>query len=471
MHADVERFSFDPAKRFLRVIEQQGRVMLAADSNEQAAILVAFLRDLAVDVIGDFGTPAGPSNNKPGPGFQVTLDDGRIRIGQGRFWVDGLLCVNDTDLLPYEDQPDYPAPPKLPTGKVVVYLDLWERHVSSAQDPSIRDVALGGPDTCTRSRLVWQVKTAEVRAPGGSAGLTGKGAVDLWRKMWRDQIDGQSRGRMAVEVERATGPADPCQVPAGAGYYGNENQLYRVEVHRGSGVLGANGEELPATFKWSRDNGSVVYPLSRIEGTVAVLQDPPVDCTKQLTTGTLVEVVDDLTTLLGRPGVLARVVEVDDDGDDVVIHLSKGPAEAILPQRHPLLRRWDHPAVEGGPAGAAAGGGGGGAGPPADPDDDGALKLVEEADPPLALEDGIVVRFEAGGHRYRTGDYWTFPARAAIGDVIWPRDDNGDALAVGPHGIEHHLAPLAVVDAVEGMVTGAVVDCRVGFPRLATLFA
>ncbi|MDQ1446415.1 MAG: hypothetical protein QOI20_2879 [Acidimicrobiaceae bacterium] len=449
MHADVERFSHDPAKRFLRVIQQQGRVALAADGNEQAAILLDYLRELAVDVIGDFGTPANPANTKPGEGFRITRQEGRMGIAPGRFWVDGLPCTNDDEALSYGAQADYPQSPDLPErGRFVVYLDVWERHISAAQDPSIREVALGGPDTCTRAHLVWQVKAAQVDE-SNTALTTSKQAVQLWHKNWHPRLDIPWRGRMAVEVDRDGGPPDPCQAPEGAGYFGRENQLYRVEVHRGGAIGGA----APPTFKWSRDNGSVVYPLAAIEGTTATLLDPPLDCTKQLVTGTLVEVVDDVTALHATPGVLARVVDVEDDGDDVVVHLSAGPAGVIDAGLHPMLRRWDHPLGEGLDEYA----------------------VVEGGSDPVALEDGIGVRFAApdGGaptHVYRTGDYWTFPARAALGDVVWPRAADGSPEFVGPQGIDHHMAPLAVVNADEADDTAAVLDCRVGFARLATLF-
>ena len=457
MHADVERFSFDPTKRFLRVLQQQGRVALAADGNEQVAILLEYLRDLAVDVIGPFGTPADESNTKPGPGFLIGRSaDGSPTIGPGRFWVDGLLCENRTAGLAYTGQLDFPMAPRAPQGRVVFYLDAWERHVAAAQDDSIRDVALGGPDTCSRSRLVWQVNAAPVG--DAHAMPSASQALELWSSTWRPAIQPPDRGLLAATVAAGSAPEDPRQVPAG--YLGNDNRLYRVEIHRGS-TPPVDGVAQPPTFTWSRGNGSVIHPLGGIEGTVAVLRDPPIDNREQFTTGVLVEVVDDVSSLLGRPGPLGRVVDVDDDSDAVVIHLSAGPPADIPRDRHPLLRRWDHPNLNGGaelPEEA----------------DDGALVIREGNDTWVTLEDGVRIRFApppAGRtHMYRTGDYWTFPARAATGDVAWPKDGAGLPEAVPPHGIDHHLAPLAVatIDA-KGRVMGAPVDCRLGFPRLATL--
>jgi hypothetical protein len=217
MHADVERFSHDPAKRFLRVIQQQGRVALAADGNEQAAILLDYLRELAVDVIGDFGTPANPANTKPGEGFRITRQEGRMGIAPGRFWVDGLPCTNDDEALSYGAQADYPQSPDLPErGRFVVYLDVWERHISAAQDPSIREVALGGPDTCTRAHLVWQVKAAQVDE-SNTALTTSKQAVQLWHKNWHPSRWTATAGRR-TRARRPRGPGTSAARTSSTGW-------------------------------------------------------------------------------------------------------------------------------------------------------------------------------------------------------------------------------------------------------------
>ena len=52
MKGDFSRNTFDPRKHFTRVLMQQGRVQLDADWNEQAAILLHYVRTLAADLIG-----------------------------------------------------------------------------------------------------------------------------------------------------------------------------------------------------------------------------------------------------------------------------------------------------------------------------------------------------------------------------------------------------------------------------------
>jgi uncharacterized protein DUF6519 len=453
MQADVERFTYSLGKHYLRVFEQQGRVALAADGNEQAAILLAYLQTLARDLIGPYGTAGNADGTHPADDFQVSFSDNMLVVHTGHYWVDGLVCETDDDFLASSDAAPPPDPETYPdAGHALVYLDAWERHVAAAQDESIRDVALGGPDTCSRSKVVWQLRLLTVEGPLPTA-------AELhahWSEDWLPKLEPAERGDLAVKVDDAAGPPDPCQAPPGSGYFGAENQLYRVEVQRGSGEKDDAGNALPATFKWSRNNGSVIYPLAEIDGTAATLRDPPFDCRTELAHGTLVEIVDDYVARIGLPGPLARVVTVEDDEDDVIIHLDEGTSEKITVERHPLLRRWDHPDVDGGgelPTRAT----------------DAALDIVESDDQWLTLEDGIQIRFAKTGAEYRSGDYWTVPARVATGNVTWPRADDGTPLPTPPHGIEHHFAPLAFVAFVGNKLDGTPTDLRLGIAPTATL--
>src|SRR5262245_46724724 len=163
MKSDFTRDTFDPANHFSRVLMQQGRVTLDADFNEQAAILLHYLRTLARDIIGPY---AGPIEDT---GFALSYDKGieaGLKISAGRYYVDGILVENVADCY-YQAQKNYQVPEKdslleeinEPNGNVFwVYLDVWERHITGIEHDSIREKALGGPDTCTRAKVIWQVK-------------------------------------------------------------------------------------------------------------------------------------------------------------------------------------------------------------------------------------------------------------------------------------------------------------------------
>jgi len=180
MKGDFTRDTFDPARHYSGVLLQQGRVQLDADANEQSAILLHYLRTLTRDIVGPH---AGPVNEC---GFEIITEqnsnrldsivdearrkylqaeigNGNFVIGPGRYYVDGILVENEQAIL-YSEQPGYPfagssSPEGLTAGMAaLVYLDVWERHITFLEDDHIREAALGGRDTCTRAQVVWQVK-------------------------------------------------------------------------------------------------------------------------------------------------------------------------------------------------------------------------------------------------------------------------------------------------------------------------
>ena len=93
MKADLTRNTFHLPKQFARVLLQQGRVQLDADWNEQQAILLRMLQALAADIIGPRGGPFGHCGFAIAP---VAKSLTNFRIAPGRYYVDGLLCENDT---------------------------------------------------------------------------------------------------------------------------------------------------------------------------------------------------------------------------------------------------------------------------------------------------------------------------------------------------------------------------------------
>ncbi|MGW8392249.1 DUF6519 domain-containing protein [Pseudoduganella sp. HUAS MS19] len=357
----------------------------------------------------------------------------------------------------YRSQGDYtvPAASQLPEGVHQVYLDVWERHISYIEDDSMREVALGGPDTAARTKVVWQVKIAPPcrRADGSSP--TCCTADELAAR-----LNPASPARLKARARRAMAATDPCIVRPDARYRGAENQLYRVEIHTG-GVIGS---PTPPTFKWSRDNGSAAFPIVSGGGSaILTLETIGRDDRVGLRAGDWVEVGTDDSALHNLANPLLQVEAVDRIAMTVTL---SGPAPVFEAEGagHPLLRRWDHQEGDHGENGL-------------DIVDDGAARIVEHTAAWLHLEDGVEIQFQPADAgtaptEYRTGDYWLIPARTATGDVEWPteQDATGQAvpLALPPDGIVHHYAPLAVitVDAA-GNVQDGPTDCRHQFPPLA----
>ena len=84
--------------------------------------------------------------------------------------------------------------------------------------------------------------------------LTGLDPDAIIRAFHEYDADPRPRPTLGARAHSAGPEPGPETAPAPWGYRGVENQLYRVEVHRG-------GDAEEATFKWSRDNGSVEFGL------------------------------------------------------------------------------------------------------------------------------------------------------------------------------------------------------------------
>jgi len=450
MKGDFTRDTFDPIRNFSRVLMQQGRVQLDADFNEQIAILLHYLRTVAVDLGGPYWGPDGDHL-----GFTITMDgNGDFNIGKGRYYVDGILCENVKDSLISLPKAD---------NNYYVYLDVWERHITHVQDDRIREKALGGPNTCTRAQVVWRVNFKNISKSNDNLPATCAGARD-----WVGGLTKLGNALMKARVRPERDNEDACSVPPESSYRSAENQLYRIEIHRGGtpwdgatgegGVLTGNAMQ-PATFKWSRDNGSIVFPIVRQHGNIVTLHSLGRDNRTSLKEGDWVEITDDERELQGKPGIMAQVDKVDLIKMTVTLKLphdvsSSGfswPAFNEESTHHPLLRRWDHRAMEDVKL------------------SQGAMLITESSDLKsgwIEIEDGIEVQFQPDGSgiKYRTGDYWLVPARVATGKIEWPTEITNaevEAKAMPPRGIEHHYAPLAVIDGQNSPL-----DCRCTFRTL-----
>ena len=513
MKGDFSRRSFDPEKRYSAVLQEQGRMLTDADLDEEHRILAHHIERAAADLIGGCGAPLGAA------GLALTQAGAEYEIGAGRFYADGIL-VENAAAVAFGSQPHRPGvawpPPGAGAGRHLAYLDVWRRLVTALDDPLIREAALGGPTTAAREQTVWQVRAVSVPDTATCSGPLPDVA--------------STTGRMAARADPEDDVTDPCEVPPSAGFKGLENQFYRVEVHDDGDaydlaaapdvfeiagfpagtthqatmvaagdlapgeavelfaqatplkstlahIVAVDGNDITlsralpsfatadlprlrrvgASFVWSRENGSVVAAVERIDGTTLTVSDLGRDEVLGFAPGQWVELTDDRNEYEQQRGQLLRIASIDAVGRQIVVEtavtpLDAGAAAGVNRAWHPKLRRWEG-------AGAIRVGGAG-------PDGDW-----------VHLEDGVQVRFEAG--RYRTGDYWHFPARTAtidpeLGTIEWPRDGAGVPALLPPHGVVHHVCPLALVDLADPgdgslAVVGAITDCRDLFPPVTEL--
>lgn len=448
MGADISRLRFDPLEDFSAVVLQQGRLLLDGDFNECVALLDRRLRSQTCDL-----TSLEPDPKHQGvawvprltpDAFRVTASGGKLSIGRGRMYVDGLVAENHgtgplafdallsertgTADTSYDEQPYWRVPDPLPAGGPhLAYLDVWQREVTSVMDPDLVEIAVG-VDTTARTQTVWQVRLLP-DVPSSTTCTTDDDDIPGWL-----ELISPSAGRLTTAPVKVDAKDDPCDLPASGGYRGLENQTYRIEVHEG----GAPGK---ATFKWSRDNASVVQPVVEMPSpTVLRLASLGADDVLNIATGNWVEILDDHYELGRRPGVM-RKVTVDDTARTITF-ADPLPADLrpIDPQdaaaRHLRVRRWDQAGIVRDAGGAQL----------ADLDAAGSTGLITvpaKASPPtqVVLERGVGASFAiapGGSGVFRSGDHWIFVARTA--------DTSVEALIdAPPHGVHHHYARLGVV--------------------------
>lgn len=449
MKGDFSRSTFNPHNHYSGVRMQQGRVQVDADWNENLDILLHRIETETIDVIGECGVPVHNAAFGVVTNFSMltaeeqtwltanglnTLNPGDFYLTRGRAYVDGILVENELTL-PFSQQPFIlPKGSGLMTtsGIYLLYLDVWQRHITALEDPHIREVALGGPDTTTRTKVIWQARLAKV----GDVGDTVTCADNL--HPWPDASTGKLRARTHPEDQ----PEDPCTVPPSAGYKRLENQLYRVEIHKGSDASGG------PTFKWSRDNGSVVVAISEfaVDGANTKIRTTSLgrDDVLGLHENDWVEILDDATELAGQPGTHVQITNIDPDN----ILTFSAPISGYDLDGHPKVRRWDS-------------------------DGEIPVSVPVTNDGYLRLEGGVEVKFEV--NTFHTGDYWLIPARTVpgqYGDIEWPKDGS-DPAALLAFGIVHHYCKLAVITAggstARRISITDVEDCRKKFPPLTEL--
>ena len=371
MKGDFSRIRFNSAKLYTAVLKQQGRVDLDSDANEQRAIDVTLRETTNTDIIGPYG---GPVN---GAGFGISVDGDNLWISAGRYYVEGILVEIPTrvhyDRQPYLIDPTHKSKELLESlagagnGSYLQFvLEVWQRMATALDDPCLLEPALNQADTTTRLQTVWRVVgTLEPSKVLELVGHTGEMGASL----------------------SGEGSGCGCQPVPAAGYQGMENQLYRVEIHQ-------SGDLSSATFKWSRENGSVVTRVTAVNGQTVTVTSLGPDANLGYQAGQWVELSDDTNQFgpdANQPGTLYQIFSVDQTALQVTMTT---PVTGVHVHRNARMRRWDQ-------SGASATASG-----------------IPVSNTPVPLENGIVVNFSKG--QFQSGDYWTIPARTANGNIDWP---------------------------------------------------
>jgi hypothetical protein len=443
MRGDFSRIRFNRRKGYTSVLEQQGRVALDADANEQCFIDDYLRSSEASDVIGAYGAPSAAA------GFQITVSDGEIQIGAGRYYVNGVLCDNPA-ASSYDSQPFLLGATSgtdllsglavAGTGAVVpVYLQVWQRFVTGLDDPDLLEPALGQADTTGRLQTVWRV-IASPPNPTVLPSTPTSGPLSPYCQAMYQAAATPSTGTMTAGTVGATTDCGCAPIPA-AGYQGVENQLYRVEIHQGD-------DETTATFKWSRENGSVVQAVTAVNGSTVQVSSLGPDANLGFQVQEWVELSDDSALFGPVPNQAGTLYQIQSIQTGVPSLTLSGSATAVDPGQNARIRRWD----QSGPSASSTG-------------------IPLSAATWIGLENGIQVCFAPG--TYSPGDYWTIPARTATGTIEWPSPGSAAPTYEPPRSMLVGQAPLGCIHWTPEPATQpyTVDDCRLLFEPLTTLTA
>jgi len=262
MKTQISRDTHRPAKRYSGVYQQQGRMITDSDWNELVEILRRRLGEALRDVVDDGAPRERAVELVDAP---ADADGHEFRIQPGWVYADGVaaqvVADPDEDVVGnfrFAQQADFPGASAPADTAGVFYADVWERPVVSLEDPDpadsddpendprlldralfLRDPALHGADTTTRTQTMAQIKWA----PEG---------VDL-----TDAEQNPQRGDAPLDVtlRAQTEEADECDPCADEVAISTRtgNYLFRLEVHDLEGDP-KNPSEI--TLKWSSENGA-----------------------------------------------------------------------------------------------------------------------------------------------------------------------------------------------------------------------
>jgi Family of unknown function (DUF6519) len=440
MGSDRARLSTDPGRGYRTVVQQQGRVGLEADGNEATRLAETQLRENVIDIVGPSGTPDDGYRISPvaGGGFQV--EPGTYYLGGWRVTQDNALPLGEGP-----DDLDLPAP-QLGDGAHVFALLLTEQEISAVEDRALLEVALGGPDTGQRTRLMQRVIALPAADAWCGDGATAINAALLSGGATLDPASAAilPSARLRVIPVAPPGPTDPCDPPAVGGYLGADNQLIRVSVIEFDPATGRG------QLVWGYDNAATLYRVTTANGRTFNLQADPIDAAHAPQLNQAVEVLR-TRARLGQGDVIAAdaglvsLVDQPYDPDLRRVRIADTvPAGARGDVDHPLfLRLWEEivPFIAG--------------------------DLTELGNTGLAVR----VTLDALDEAIVARPYWCFAARPSTPLLVYPRRylDAGQP----PEGPRQWLAALAVGEVGRNAAsnTGSRVtdDCRETFLPLTKI--
>ncbi len=441
MSSDRARDSFDESRKYTGVVAQQGRVTLEADINEQQRIASENTRAETLDIVGPCGTPDD--------GFAV-MDSGTppdFAVGPGTMYVGGLR-VSAAEKIDYAKQPewlDFSDDPLWSdsegSGREFVYLFLREQEVGAVEDQPLREVALGGPDTAQRTRLVQRIVRQEVETDQCST------ALEIAQKKWSElglvfdphTMRLNSHATLQVQFVQSTVAATQCDPQVKGGYLAADNQMIRVQISGHDPKTGG------WRLLWGYNNASFLHRVTAVGNSALKITAKPVDSYHAPRANHAVEVLRSAVDLTEENYVAAHSGFVFTPTQPYVTDTQtlSLPAGSVLPPSYTgdpqlFLRLWEE-------------------------------ELSFTPGSPLDLKGTglrITVALNSPAGALSVGQFWTFAVRPSTPVAIYPQR-YFDA-PQPPEGPRMWACPLAVIAFPERKFQ-LVSDCREKFDNLVDL--
>jgi Family of unknown function (DUF6519) len=496
MPSDKTRTSDDIRQGYKGPVFQQGRVILDRDLNALDETLSGAIEADALDIIGPCGTPDDgfaisiPGiSSPPDPGlwvppaplgapaphpFDFLISPGTMYVGGQRAVFPAADPGQQPFTYSYFDQPDWIQPddpsggsPPVSPQIEFIYLHLFEQEVGAVEDSDLKDVALGGPDTTQRLRLMRRVERLQVVAGDCASALTQAQGVWLGRGLQFDTPTMRLLPQAALQVgfTQSATAADPCDPVATGGYLGADNQLIRVQISDAGDGTAGSGKLL-----WGYDNASFLYRVTvNSDSKTLQLNQSPVDAfhapqaeqvVEVLRTAAVLESDPDASDPFHQETIVRCIAEASGEVRTLVTGYDPGAGTVVLDQVLPaeyldgatpvFLRIWQ---AELGfdPAG-------------------GTVQLADAGGVTTGVQ--VTITIPTNGTP-PVGAYWMIAVRPSTPQAVYP--ERFLLSPQPPDGPRQWACPLAVVDWTKALSYSppgdqpAVQDCREKFDNLVEL--
>jgi hypothetical protein len=497
MPSDKTRTSDDVRQGYKGPVMQEGRVILDRDFNALQETVSAAIEADVLDIIGPCGTPddgfgiSVPAiSSPPAPAlwvppaplvapaphrFDFLISPGTMYVGGQRAVFPAADPGQQPFTYSYFDQPDWIQPDDPSSGSPLVspevefvYLHVFEQEVSAVEDSDLKDVALGGPDTTQRLRLMRRVERLAVQADDCASAL--EQATQTWLTTLGMQFDPPTmqllpQAALQIGFTQSATAADPCDPVATGGYLGADNQLIRVQISdAGNGTAGSS------KLLWGYDNASFLYRVTvNADSQTLQLSQSPVDAFHSPKSGQVVEVLRTAAVLESDPDasdpfhqktIVRCVAEASGEVRTLATGYDPGAGTVVLDQVLPVeylddatpvfLRIWEAE-LSFDPAG-------------------GTVELVDAGGVTTGVQATITIPTNGTPP---VGACWMIAVRPSTPQAVYP-----ERFLISPQppdGPRQWACPLAVIDWTNALASSppagqlAVQDCRETFDNLVEL--